>query len=894
MLSRAFLILELPRFDHPVLFEEKPYPGAPLPVAPVGRKAIVGANDVLKKKVSVVAAPQTTVTTKPGISAPKAAAKKRRTPREEDTIKAATRAATTAFAKPQNVKRTTSAPIHTTFPPEGNDDDDALGESDSPNGSTVILNTAEQQTLETAVISDDSDFFLVDDYEDGVASNPIEDKYRALARDTTRALVDKDLKPNVNEARALARIISSPSDDLAPLDRELVWKFRYTLTGDAQALPKFLLSVDWRVDAEVSQVRTLLSEWQSRGAIDIADALKLLGPLKAYQHDVVRSFAVDALRSATDEELIAYLLQLVQALRYSQEVTEGLPAFGDDKDEKKKDVASAIPKKVSSAKKKKMKSNSTDGAPSEIALEEEEEEDSPLLAFLSDRACASLAVANFVWWYLKVGAEDDTNDEAACFAYKVFRSRFLQKLAERAPETYATLKAQEQLVASVLSAQSRARSEKGRKDHKQEKLRSLLADLRFPSIVTENGVPMPLDPNIDIKGLYQPKTTPKMYRSAMYPALVAFEPSSGTSTKEDDDPSLWLGSLAASGSKLFPRRKFEAEVPPKPPQQEDEASLSDTTTTAPQRSFLDGVVGSFATAAFGTPAPPPTSDFEGDDTFDEAGTPAGKAPSSTGDPQQPLKPYRVIVKNGDDIRQDQLVLQFVLLMDLLLKRVNLDLKLTCFRTLATGPTSGFIEFVENSAPISAILADNQGSIINYLRHHNFDATTPDGVAPSARDNFTRSCAGYCVITYLLGVGDRHLDNIMVCTNGCLFHIDFGFILGKDPKPYPPPFRLTKEMAETMGYPDDPNYTQTFKSRCCQAYNILRKHASLLLNLMSLMKDAGIEHLSDASLQLFHDRFRLDLSDEDAERFFLSVINESLNALVPVVLERFHKIAVWMK
>mmetsp|Transcript_36413 Transcript_36413/g.116699 ORF Transcript_36413/g.116699 Transcript_36413/m.116699 type:complete len:136 (-) Transcript_36413:139-546(-) len=135
---------------------------------------------------------------------------------------------------------------------------------------------------------------------------------------------------------------------------------------------------------------------------------------------------------------------------------------------------------------------------------------------------------------------------------------------------------------------------------------------------------------------------------------------------------------------------------------------------------------------------------------------------------------------------------------------------------------------------------------------------------------------------------------MVCTDGCLFHIDFGFILGKDPKPYPPPFRLTKEMAETMGYPDDPNYTQTFKSRCCQAYNTLRKHASLLLNLMSLMKDAGIEHLSDQSLHLFHDRFRLDLSDEDAERFFLSVINESLNAIVPVVLERFHKIAVWMK
>ena len=141
---------------------------------------------------------------------------------------------------------------------------------------------------------------------------------------------------------------------------------------------------------------------------------------------------------------------------------------------------------------------------------------------------------------------------------------------------------------------------------------------------------------------------------------------------------------------------------------------------------------------------------------------------------------------------------------------------------------------------------------------------------------------------------------------------------------PPPFRLTKEMAEAMGYPDDPNWTQTFKTKCCQAFCCLRKHARgrvpkprgarfprprdraagargpqapLLLNLMSLMKDAGIEHLSEESevkLAKFQDRFRLDLSDEDAERFFLALINESLNALVPVVLERFHRMAVFLR
>ena len=53
-------------------------------------------------------------------------------------------------------------------------------------------------------------------------------------------------------------------------------------------------------------------------------------------------------------------------------------------------------------------------------------------------------------------------------------------------------------------------------------------------------------------------------------------------------------------------------------------------------------------------------------------------------------------------------------------------------------------------------------------------------------------------TYILGIGDRHLDNILICDDGCIFHIDFSFILGQDPKFFTSDIRITDEMINTLG------------------------------------------------------------------------------------------------
>lgn len=104
---------------------------------------------------------------------------------------------------------------------------------------------------------------------------------------------------------------------------------------------------------------------------------------------------------------------------------------------------------------------------------------------------------------------------------------------------------------------------------------------------------------------------------------------------------------------------------------------------------------------------------------------------------------------------------------------------------------------------------------------------------------------------------------MMNTSGQMFHIDFGFIFGQDPKPFPPPFRLNQPMVDAMGGEDSEHYAR-FKTLCCQSYNWLRKSANLILNLLSLMGDAGIQDISKRSdlgkvLLKVEEKFRLDLT-----------------------------------
>lgn len=251
--------------------------------------------------------------------------------------------------------------------------------------------------------------------------------------------------------------------------------------------------------------------------------------------------------------------------------------------------------------------------------------------------------------------------------------------------------------------------------------------------------------------------------------------------------------------------------------------------------------------------------------------------------------YSIIFKSGDDLRQDQLVIQIIMLMDRLLRKENLDLKLSPYRILATSTSAGAVQFV-SSTTLAGIVTKHKGSLLEYLRQNNPDVNGPLGVRKEAMDTYVKSCAGYCVITYLLGVGDRHLDNLLLAPTGHFFHADFGYILGRDPKPFAPLMKLSKEMIEGMGGARSPHY-QAFKQHCFTAYTTLRKSSNLILNLFSLMVDANVPDIRmepEKAVEKVRERFHLELrTEEEVIRMFEILMEDSVSAMFPAIIDWTH-------
>lgn len=140
----------------------------------------------------------------------------------------------------------------------------------------------------------------------------MEAKHHKLARSLRSGSNTRELKPTSTVRDALNTIlVYPPTTALSTEEQDLIWKYRFYLSSQKKALTKFVKCINWKVTGEERQALEMLALWAPP---DPEDALELLGP--AFTHPAIRRYAISRLNQAPDDDLMLYLLQLVQALKY--------------------------------------------------------------------------------------------------------------------------------------------------------------------------------------------------------------------------------------------------------------------------------------------------------------------------------------------------------------------------------------------------------------------------------------------------------------------------------------------------------------------------------------------------------------------------------------------------
>lgn len=701
--------------------------------------------------------------------------------------------------------------------------------------------------------------------------DPIEMKFNILSTSiNNNSLLDKEVKPSPQDRDTLGKILRKPlSAILTESEKRMLWKYRYyfskstgqddtqtaavPLQSQRQFLTKFFKCFNWENELELDHAMNEILPFWSVEKIDMGDALELLSNQfnpynltaalrrrlvdtsgtsgrdvntaeekkieKIFKYAMkLREFAVDRLKLASADELLLYLLQLVQALKYEtpEELTSSL-------------------------------------------------QNAPLAKFLIQRSVENVLLGNFFYWYVKVENEDQLNEAGSKIPqsksvngaiYGIVLNTYIENLRGFCQKTklplYKYLKRQIAFIKKLTSLVEKIRTTFKRNEATAKKvqfLREYLADSQNELLLFSDPFPLPLDPSVIICGCYPEESS--VFKSSLAPLKITFK----------------------------------------------------TITNFRERLFS-----SHSSQIFG------------------------------GGKKHKYGKYLLMFKIGDDLRQDQLVIQIINLMDQLLKNENLDLKLTPYKILATSPVAGLIQFVPNETLDAVLSATYDGvpnnltgragnittnGILRYLQLHSrkLQPEEPEsqsvlgkkknsiplqeqehaissdlGVSPTLMDNYVKSCAGYCVITYLLGVGDRHLDNLLLSPNGKFWHADFGFILGRDPKPFPPLMKLPIQVIDGMGGMTHENFN-VFKNYCFITYTTLRRNSNLILNLFQLMLNANIPDIQidpKRAVEKVEEKFALEMTEEMAILHFQNLIIDSVNAFLPVVIDALHSLAQYWR
>ena len=179
---------------------------------------------------------------------------------------------------------------------------------------------------------------------------------------------------------------------------------------------------------------------------------------------------------------------------------------------------------------------------------------------------------------------------------------------------------------------------------------------------------------------------------------------------------------------------------------------------------------------------------------------------------------KVLIKQ-EDVRTDRLAMVISSWISCVTKQY--------IRTYAVFPCSlsmGCLEMIDFACTLYDVRQSS--SLLNYIMSRN-----PGETVQQIRANIVRSCAGACLLAFTVGLGDRHLENILVAYDGSLAHVDFGYVLGEDPKMMATPMRITEDMIDAMGGRSSSTF-MSFVKQTQSGYETMRQYPTLWYHLLA--------------------------------------------------------------
>ncbi|XP_069136891.1 serine-protein kinase ATM-like isoform X2 [Argopecten irradians] len=285
--------------------------------------------------------------------------------------------------------------------------------------------------------------------------------------------------------------------------------------------------------------------------------------------------------------------------------------------------------------------------------------------------------------------------------------------------------------------------------------------------------------------------------------------------------------------------------------------------------------------------------------------------------------YRQLVKGRDDLRQDAVMQQVFSMVNNLLKKKSetrkRDLQIRQYKVIPLSQRSGLLEWCEGTLPIGEYLIGGKGESEGaHRRYRPQDPLAIDsrrelaGVqAKQSEDKYktflevcskfrpvfrhffmerfpepahwyerrlayTKSVATNSIVGYILGLGDRHVQNILVdCKSAELVHIDLGVAFEQGrilPTPETVPFRLTRDIVDGMGV----SGVEGVFRRCCEkTMEVMHDHQEALLTILEVLLYDPINTWSMSPAKAYALQHRRDRNDEASE---LNVTNTARDML----------------